>query len=88
MGGIDRFHFDLHLHVLHLLLRGRIPLRMRTKCMMCVMLPYLNFRLLCLVVVFNRPKQSSARPERLNSRSKMDLETKIVVLLNVRMMYM
>ena len=23
-----RFHFDLHLHVLHLLLRGRIPLRM------------------------------------------------------------
>ena len=27
-GGMVRFHFDLHLHVLHLLLRGRIPLRM------------------------------------------------------------
>ena len=31
----------------------------------CTMLPYIKIRLLCLVVVFNSPKQSSARPERL-----------------------
>ena len=41
-------------------------------------------RLLCLVMVFNSPKQSSARPERLSSRSKIDLQTKNGVLLNVR----
>ena len=29
------------------------------------LLPYIRIRLLCLVVVFNSPKQSSARPERL-----------------------
>ena len=42
-------------------------------CMMCVMLLYIKIRLLCLVVLFKSPKQSAARPERLSSRSKIDL---------------
>ena len=40
--------------------------------MMCVMLLYIKIRLLCLVMVFNSPKQSSARPERLETPRRED----------------